>query len=133
MAVVGAGPTGLTAAFYLALLGHEVTVYESQRRAGGMLRYALPEYRLPKAVLDREIELIRRLGVKFVFNTSVGTDITLNDLDTQLRRRLPLHRHLEGGLGLPARHGVEGRDAGAARSWKRWPRRSPCRWASRWW
>ena len=49
VAVVGAGPTGLTAAFYLALLGHEVTVYESNPEPGGMLRYALPEYRLPQA------------------------------------------------------------------------------------
>jgi NADH-quinone oxidoreductase subunit F len=80
IAVVGAGPTGLTAAFYLALFGHEVTIYESHAEAGGMLRFALPEYRLPKAVLSQEIELIRRLGVKFVFNKSVGTEITLNDL-----------------------------------------------------
>jgi NADH-quinone oxidoreductase subunit F len=80
VAVVGGGPTGLTAAFYLALSGHEVTVYESHSEAGGMLRFALPEYRLPKAVLSKEIDLIRHLGVKFIFNTSVGTDITLNDL-----------------------------------------------------
>ncbi|MGO8736860.1 MAG: NADH-ubiquinone oxidoreductase-F iron-sulfur binding region domain-containing protein, partial [Terriglobia bacterium] len=80
IAVVGAGPTGLTAAFYLALFGHEVTIYESHAEAGGMLRFALPEYRLPKNVLSKEIELIRRLGVKFEFNKSVGTDITLNDL-----------------------------------------------------
>jgi NADH-quinone oxidoreductase subunit F len=80
IAVAGAGPTGLTAAFYLALFGHEVTVYESHAEAGGMLRFALPEYRLPKAVLAKEIELIRRLGVKFEFNKSVGTDISLNDL-----------------------------------------------------
>ena len=80
IAVVGAGPTGLTAAFYLALFGHEVTIYESHAEAGGMLRFALPEYRLPKAVLSKEIELIRRLGVKFEFNKNVGTDISLNDL-----------------------------------------------------
>ena len=80
IAVVGAGPTGLTAAFYLSLFGHEVTIYESHAEAGGMLRFALPEYRLPKAVLAKEIELIRRLGVKFEFNKSVGTDISLNDL-----------------------------------------------------
>jgi NADH-quinone oxidoreductase subunit F len=80
IAVVGAGPTGLTAAFYLALFGHEVKIYESHAEAGGMLRFALPEYRLPKAVLSKEIELIRRLGVQFEFNKNVGTDISLNDL-----------------------------------------------------
>ncbi len=83
VAIVGAGPAGLTAAFYLALLGHAVTVFDSQERAGGMLRYALPEYRLPKAVLDREVEIIERLGVQFVFKTQVGTDISLNELDSQ--------------------------------------------------
>ncbi len=82
IAIAGAGPTGLTAAFYLALLGHQVTVYDSKAEAGGMLRYALPEYRLPKAVLSREIEVIRRLGVEFVFNTRVGFDIPLNDLNS---------------------------------------------------
>src|SRR5271157_4841643 len=64
IAVAGAGPAGLTAAYYLALLGHDVTVFDPLPEAGGMLRYALPEYRLPKPVLRREIELIERLGVK---------------------------------------------------------------------
>jgi NADH-quinone oxidoreductase subunit F len=81
LAVVGAGPTGLTAAFYLALFGHDVTVYDSHARGGGMLRYALPEYRLPESVIDREIELIERLGVKFIYNTAVGAGLTLNHLD----------------------------------------------------
>ena len=79
-AVVGAGPTGLTAAFYLALLGYEVTAFDSRAEAGGMLRYALPDYRLPKRMLAREIELIRRLGVQFRFGTPVGTAVSLNDL-----------------------------------------------------
>ena len=83
VAVVGAGPTGLAAAFYLALLGHEVTVYESNPEPGGMLRYALPDYRLPKDVIRREVELIRRMGVNFVCGVSIGTDLTLNDLDNQ--------------------------------------------------
>jgi len=83
VAVVGGGPTGLTAAFYLALLGHEVTVYESNPEPGGMLRYALPDYRLPKDVVRREVELIRRMGVEFVCGVAVGTDITLNDLESQ--------------------------------------------------
>jgi len=82
VAVVGAGPTGLTAAYYLALFGHEVSVFDSHSEAGGMLRYALPEYRLPKSVLNKEIELIQRLGVKFEFDKSVGTDIFLNTLGT---------------------------------------------------
>jgi NADH-quinone oxidoreductase subunit F len=83
VAIIGAGPTGLACAYYLALLGHGVTVYDSRPQAGGMLRYALPEYRLPKAVLDKEIELIERLGVKFEFNVNVGESPTLNDVARQ--------------------------------------------------
>jgi len=80
VAIVGAGPTGLTCAYYLALFGHDVTIYDSRPAAGGMLRYALPEYRLPKASLDKEIELIERLGVKFEFNVNVGEEPTLNEV-----------------------------------------------------
>jgi len=83
VAIAGAGPAGLTTAFYLALFGHDVTVFDSLPEAGGMLRFALPEYRLPKPVLKREIELIERLGVKFVLNTRVGFDLPLNELDDQ--------------------------------------------------
>jgi len=79
-AVAGSGPTGLTAAFYLAMLGHEVTIFEERAEAGGMLRYAIPEYRLPKAVLRRELDLIEAAGVQFDFNTRVGIDLPLNDL-----------------------------------------------------
>jgi NADH-quinone oxidoreductase subunit F len=81
IAIAGAGPAGLTAAFYLSMFGHNVTVYDSLPEAGGMLRFALPEYRLPKSVLAREVELIQRMGVKFIFNTKVGENISLNDLD----------------------------------------------------
>ena len=81
VAIAGAGPAGLTAAFYLAMLGHDVTVFDDKPVAGGMLRFAIPDYRLPKDVLEREIELIARAGVKFVFNVRVGLDISLNDLD----------------------------------------------------
>ena len=80
IAVVGAGPAGLTCAYYLALLGHSVTVYDSRPEAGGMLRYALPEYRLPKAVLAKELELIERIGVTFELNAPVADAATLNDL-----------------------------------------------------
>jgi NADH-quinone oxidoreductase subunit F len=81
IAIVGAGPAGLTAAFYLSILGHDVTVYDAKPEAGGMLAFAIPEYRLPKAVLRREIELIERTGVKFVLDTRVGPDISLSELD----------------------------------------------------
>jgi NADH-quinone oxidoreductase subunit F len=81
IAIAGAGPAGLTAAFYAAILGHDVTVYDAKAEAGGMLRFALPEYRLPKSALQREVELIERLGVKFIFNTRVGFDVPLNELD----------------------------------------------------
>jgi NADH-quinone oxidoreductase subunit F len=81
VAVVGSGPAGLTAAFYLALLGHEVIVYDSKPEPGGMLRYALPEYRLPKKVLDQEIDFIRQLGVSFVCNMPIGVKLTLEELD----------------------------------------------------
>lgn len=63
VAIIGAGPSGLTAAYYLALRGHGVTVFESRSETGGMMRWAIPEYRLPREILDAEIEEIRNLGV----------------------------------------------------------------------
>jgi NADH-quinone oxidoreductase subunit F len=80
VAVAGAGPTGLTAAFYLAMLGHDVTIFEERSEAGGMLRFAIPEYRLPKSVLRRELDLIEAMGVKMVFNVRAGFDLPLNEL-----------------------------------------------------
>lgn len=80
IAIVGAGPSGLTAAYYSAIKGHDVTVFERQPRAGGMMRYCIPEYRLPKAVLDREIGIIEKLGVKIMTGKALGTHIMLEDL-----------------------------------------------------
>lgn len=80
IAIVGAGPAGLTAAYYLIRLGHNVTVYEALPEAGGMLRYGIPEFRLPKAILKREIDVIENLGVKFVFNKKIGKDISLKSM-----------------------------------------------------
>ncbi|MDD3087925.1 MAG: FAD-dependent oxidoreductase [Candidatus Omnitrophica bacterium] len=73
IAIIGAGPSGLTCAFYLTRLGHDVTIYESSKEAGGVLRYGIPEYRLPKKVLDKEISFILKLGVKILFNREVDT------------------------------------------------------------
>lgn len=80
IAIIGAGPSGLSAAYYSAINGHDVTIFERQPHAGGMMRYGIPEYRLPKATLDKEITLIRNLGVKIITGKSVGTHIMLADL-----------------------------------------------------
>ena len=74
VAVIGGGPGGLTAAYYLALKGHDVTVFEAMEKAGGMLRYGIPEYRLPKAIVDREIEEIEAVGVNIRTGFKVGQD-----------------------------------------------------------
>jgi len=80
IAIVGAGPSGLSAAYYSAINGHDVTVFERQPEAGGMMRYGIPEYRLPKDTMDKEIDIIKRLGVKIMTNKSLGTHIQLEDL-----------------------------------------------------
>jgi len=80
VAVIGAGPAGLTAAVELAKKGYDVTVFEASSSLGGMLKKCIPEYRLPKAVLDAEIEQIRKLGVEIVANTQLGKNLTLDRL-----------------------------------------------------
>ena len=80
VAIVGGGPAGLTAAYQLAVKGHAVTVMDMMPEMGGMLRYGIPEYRLPKAVLAAEVAAIAALGVEMKNNVKVGTDVTLDDL-----------------------------------------------------
>jgi heterodisulfide reductase subunit A2 len=80
VAVIGAGPAGLACAHDLALDGHEVTVFEALPEPGGMLRYAIPEYRLPKAELGEEIHFIEKLGVTIRCGVEIGTEITLDDV-----------------------------------------------------
>lgn len=80
VAVIGGGPAGLTAAYYLRLSGHEVTIYESMPEMGGMLRYGIPEYRLPKAVLAKEVAAIEKLGVEMKNNVKVGKDISFEEI-----------------------------------------------------
>ena len=80
VAIAGGGPAGLTAAYYLALKGHSVTIFDAMPKMGGMLRYGIPEYRLPKAVLDSEIAEIESLGVTLKNNVKIGEDITLDTL-----------------------------------------------------
>lgn len=80
VAIVGSGPAGMSCAYFLAREGHAVTVFESMPKPGGMLRQALPEYRLPAEVLDLQIDFLERLGVEFRTGVTVGKDVALDDL-----------------------------------------------------
>ena len=102
VAIVGSGPAGLTAALYLKKQGHAVTVFDARSEAGGMMRYAIPAYRLPRDILDKEIKDILDLGIEFRPNQALGKDFTLGQLKSedfdavflgvgaQLSRRIPV-------------------------------------------
>ncbi len=80
IAIIGAGPAGLSAAYYLSNLGYKVTIYEKLPEAGGMMRYGIPEYRLPYDQIDKDVNYILSLGAEIKYNTTVGKDITLDEL-----------------------------------------------------
>lgn len=83
VAIIGGGPSGLSCAYYLALMGHGVTVYEERERLGGMLRYGIPSYRFPREKLDAEIEAILSLGIEVHTGVTVGRDIWLEKLEQE--------------------------------------------------
>ena len=83
VAIVGAGPAGLTCGYYLSNQGYNVTVFESAPKAGGWLRYGIPEYRLPKKILDKEIKLMCKNGMNIKYKVQLGKDITLSELNTK--------------------------------------------------
>lgn len=80
VAVIGGGPLGISAAYFLKTMGHDVTIYEAMPKLGGMLRYGIPEYRLPKEIVDDEIMLLEKMGVDLVPNTKVGVDIPFSTI-----------------------------------------------------
>jgi len=83
IAIIGGGPAGLTAAYFLRRLGHGVDVYDSHPKMGGLLRYGIPEYRLPKAVVDAEVDIIGKMGVQFFNSMELGRDILLPELQSR--------------------------------------------------
>lgn len=80
VAIIGGGPSGLSAAYYLSIMGHGVEIFEQRKKLGGMLRYGIPNYRLPREILDREINTILSTGVKVHTEITVGKDITIDEL-----------------------------------------------------
>jgi NADH-quinone oxidoreductase subunit F len=100
--IVGAGPSGLTCAYYLARLGYDVTVYESQPMAGGMLAFGIPEYRLPKAILAKEIRMIEQVGVNIRTSTEVGKDVSFRKLRQKHNAiYISVGTQFPNALGLP--------------------------------
>ena len=83
VAIIGAGPAGLTAAFYLRIKGHQVTIFESRAELGGMMRYGIPAYRLPQVVLEKEINQILELGIELKTGQKLGEDFDLDQLKSQ--------------------------------------------------
>ncbi|MHA1612774.1 MAG: FAD-dependent oxidoreductase, partial [Promethearchaeota archaeon] len=83
VAIIGAGPSGLTAGFYLVKMGYQPTIFEKSNIAGGMLRFGVPKFRLPDDVLDYDIEFVTRAGVEIKYNTALGPDLTVEDLKSQ--------------------------------------------------
>ena len=111
VAVIGSGPAGLSSAFHLARAGYQVTVFDAEDKPGGMLRYAIPRFRLPEQVVESELNGIRDLGVEFVMGTSLGEKITLDGLKADgydaivlaigASAGLPLDLPGEQGAGCP--------------------------------
>ena len=102
VAVIGGGPSGLSAAYYLALMGHKVTVYEKRAKLGGMLRYGIPNYRFPRHLLDAEIESILSLGIEAHTDVTVGVDLWVEELQKEYDcLYIAIGAHQDKKVGIP--------------------------------
>lgn len=106
VAIVGGGPSGLSAAYYLSLMGHDVTVYEARKQLGGMLRYGIPSYRLPREELQKDIDAILSTGVEVHRGVMIGKDLSLADLSRQYDSV-----YISIGAHTDKKVGIEGEDA----------------------
>lgn len=106
VAIIGSGPAGLSAALYLNRRGHKVTIYERDDRAGGLLRYGIPNMKLDKRVIDRRIKLMEEAGIEFIYNTNVGKDITAKEITSKYDKVV-----LCCGASNPRDINIPGRDA----------------------
>ena len=106
IAIVGSGPAGLTCAGDLAKAGYDVTIYEVLHKAGGVLTYGIPEFRLPKKIVEEEINSLKSLGVEIITNVVVGKSITIEELQEKYDAVF-----IGSGAGLPKFMGIEGEDA----------------------
>ena len=106
IAIIGGGPSGLSCAYYLATMGYKPTVFEKNEKPGGMLRYGIPSYKLDKAVIDAEIDIMREIGVDIRCGVEVGKDVTIAELRKQGYKGFYVAIGCQGGR-LP---GIEGQD-----------------------
>jgi NADPH-dependent glutamate synthase beta subunit-like oxidoreductase len=106
IAIIGGGPGGLSAAYYLALMGHKVTIFEQRKQLGGMLRYGIPNYRFPRKKLDEEIDSILSTGIEVKKNVSVGKDISFDDITNEYDAT-----YISIGAHADKKIGIEGEDA----------------------
>ena len=106
VAIIGGGPGGLSAAYYLALMGHKVTIFEQRKQLGGMLRYGIPNYRFPRKKLDEEIDSILSTGIEVKKNISVGKDISFDDITKEYDAT-----YISIGAHADKKIGIEGEDA----------------------